>query len=848
MSAPQFRCPHCAAPIVLPSGNATRVQCSQCATTFDLAPPVPAPVSDVPEAVAVPEAVPVANAPSEVVPQPVPVAVPSAFAFAQDEHEEEDEDDPAPKRRRRRRDRDEEDEEEDDEDDRPRRRGSAGRAPKARRGDSGAKIAIFACVGAVLLIGVAVGGYFAFRAPPKEVVKNDPAPPPKKEQPKKEQPPPTPEQMVRKVKGSTVYIRTFFRDGTGATGSGFFAGKPGYVVTNAHVIGYGPVRVTEPEKVEVVVDSGEPGERAVTAKVFGLDAELDLAVLRVEMRDMPPPLPFGRAEGLVETQEVVIFGYPFGESLGKNVSINPTTVSSLRKANGSVETVQLAGGLNPGNSGGPVTNKKGEVIGVSVAKFRGTDTIGFAIPAEVADRFVDDMHACGGELRLGYLKFIQPPPKGPGIAPGSKQTGWAPLQIPPPKPVAVRPVQFDGDSTEVQLAGTADGACVGGGGRFLIFRLPADKCLAVFDVCEAKVVKSVPAPEDALFAAGMNSLVIVDAENDTVERWSLTTFTKEAEADLPVSPKATVTAVAMGGASNGPLLVLARDAGPGERFLFDVTAMKEVKGSRAGTKLGVQSGDALRAGADGRTFLHARGNGAAALIAVTDTGYHEAQLPGAGPRTATTLGGDGQLGYQPDGTHGRAGLRGGPSFGWPCLPAVQGPLVLAMSAEVRERERVLAVHAGRDRAPLFVVPPVPALTAVLDRTKASRLDRHVFFVPAARAVAVLSPDGTAITLCKLDVDAELEKADDYLFVASAPPAAAAGRSFDYRIAVKSKKPAAGFKLLSGPPGLTVSDDGRVSWDVPATSTKPAVVVVAITDAADKEHRHEFELIPAALPE
>src|SRR5207302_7175684 len=128
------------------------------------------------------------------------------------------------------------------------------------------------------------------------------------------------------------------------------------------------------------------------------------------------------------------------EALGKNVSVNRTTVSSLRRPNGSLAVVQLAGGLNPGNSGGPVTNAKGEVVGVSVAKLRNTDTIAFAIPAEVTDRFVENQIARGGEIRLGELVAVAPPdpirppidvPIGPlPVKPPKFQT-WAPLRLPP---------------------------------------------------------------------------------------------------------------------------------------------------------------------------------------------------------------------------------------------------------------------------------------------------------------------------------------------------------------------------------------------------------------------------------
>lgn len=261
-------------------------------------------------------------------------------------------------------------------------------------------IAIVACAGTILLIGAAVGGYLLIREPSKSTAKADP--PKEVPKPTPQKPSLTPEQVIRKVKSSTVYVRVRTRDGA-SSGSGFFAGKPGYIVTNAHVVGYGPREIQVPIQLEVVIDSGELGERTVPVKLYGVDVDADLALLRLDERNLPPPLPLGKAESLTETQEVVIFGYPFGEVLGKNVSVNRTTVSSLRKVNGSIEVVQLAGGMNPGNSGGPVANAKGEVVGVSVAKLRGTDTIAFAIPAELAERFVNEQLKAGGEMRLGGL-------------------------------------------------------------------------------------------------------------------------------------------------------------------------------------------------------------------------------------------------------------------------------------------------------------------------------------------------------------------------------------------------------------------------------------------------------------
>jgi uncharacterized protein (TIGR03067 family) len=318
---------------------------------------------------------------------PVPVPVP-VFVLP-DTPREEDETERRSRKRKRR------DEEEEDE---PRRSGYS-RKPQ---GMSGGLIAILACVAALVIVGAVVGGYYVFRDSPKETAKNDP-PPTLPKPPAPKQPALTPEQMIKKVKTSTVYVRTFLRGGAFGTGTGFFAGKPGFVVTNAHVIGYGPRDINIPVRIEVVVDSGERNERIAVADVYGVDVDADLALLRVEGTGFPPPLALGKSEELTETQEVIVFGYPFGEQLGKNVSVNRTTVSSLRKANGSVDVVQLAGGLNPGNSGGPVANAKGEVVGVSVAKLSKAETIAFAIPAEKANRFVDDQHVRGGQFSLGLL-------------------------------------------------------------------------------------------------------------------------------------------------------------------------------------------------------------------------------------------------------------------------------------------------------------------------------------------------------------------------------------------------------------------------------------------------------------
>jgi S1-C subfamily serine protease len=201
------------------------------------------------------------------------------------------------------------------------------------------------------------------------------------------------QQVLAAVKRATVFIKV--PDGSG---SGFVIrvdGNTGYIATNYHV-------VTPPKEegktsrqsrtgprslsATVVFDSGTPQERAFPGEVVGLDPERDLAVLKVtRVQGLPTPIDPDQAPKPHETMPVMICGFPFGEGLatgGRNpsISIGRGAISSLRlDKNGQTEVVQIDGALNPGNSGGPVVDGRGRLVGIAVATIRGGG-IGFAIP------------------------------------------------------------------------------------------------------------------------------------------------------------------------------------------------------------------------------------------------------------------------------------------------------------------------------------------------------------------------------------------------------------------------------------------------------------------------------------
>lgn len=229
---------------------------------------------------------------------------------------------------------------------------------------------------------------------PKPKPPPDPEPKPKPKRPAEDDEPEVkpaprgdgkiPREAVVKAKKATVYIKVTMADGSMASGTGFF-GVPearNLVLTNAHVVGMLSSTSRQPRAVEVYIDSGQAEERRLPARVLGVDRSSDLSVLDVGTTEgLPEPLVVKSARDLVELDNVYTFGFPLGERLGKEITIRPTSVSSLRKKHGALDRVQVSGGMDPGNSGGPVVDANGHVVGVAVAGIEGR-LINFAIPGD----------------------------------------------------------------------------------------------------------------------------------------------------------------------------------------------------------------------------------------------------------------------------------------------------------------------------------------------------------------------------------------------------------------------------------------------------------------------------------
>jgi serine protease Do len=192
-------------------------------------------------------------------------------------------------------------------------------------------------------------------------------------------------------------------------GSGFITDANGTIVTNAHV-------VSGATRVSVAMRDG----KTFPAKVLGVDEQNDLAVLKIDARNLPVA-PLGNSDDVIIGEWAIAIGNPYGFLLGNT---EPSVTAGVISATGRnligqvegggayVDMIQTDASINPGNSGGPLVNADGVVIGVNASIYSpsgGSVGLGFAIPINRAKRVAEDLIA-HGRLRQPWIgvKVTQP--------------------------------------------------------------------------------------------------------------------------------------------------------------------------------------------------------------------------------------------------------------------------------------------------------------------------------------------------------------------------------------------------------------------------------------------------------
>jgi Do/DeqQ family serine protease len=196
------------------------------------------------------------------------------------------------------------------------------------------------------------------------------------------------------------------RDVERSLGSGVIVSADGYVLTNNHVVAGESGRISLRQLPAISVALAD--KREMRAQIVGVDPITDLALLKLEAKNLPT-MPWGDSSKLKVAEWVLAIGNPF--QLNQTVTLG--IVSALGRTSlgisGYEDFIQTDAAINPGNSGGALVNARGELIGINTAIFSqsgGYQGIGFAIPSNLARRVVADFLKYG-EVRRGSIGYVE---------------------------------------------------------------------------------------------------------------------------------------------------------------------------------------------------------------------------------------------------------------------------------------------------------------------------------------------------------------------------------------------------------------------------------------------------------
>lgn len=218
-------------------------------------------------------------------------------------------------------------------------------------------------------------------------------------------------QSVVEIQTEAISTNSFFPQAiTSGAGSGVILSKDGYIVTNHHVI-------NGADKIRVITHD----HKSYDAKLIGYDASTDLAVVKIEAKDLIPAI-LGSSKNLEVGNTAIAIGNPLGELGGTVTSgIISATDREITIDNQQMQLLQTNAAINPGNSGGGLFNERGELIGIVNAKSSGENIegLGFAIPIDHAKPIIESLISNGyvkNRASLGVMLSVANNPMNPNTS------------------------------------------------------------------------------------------------------------------------------------------------------------------------------------------------------------------------------------------------------------------------------------------------------------------------------------------------------------------------------------------------------------------------------------------------
>jgi len=209
--------------------------------------------------------------------------------------------------------------------------------------------------------------------------------------------------VVARMGPAVLSITGHPSDGERGQGSGFLITPDGFALTNSHVA-HGR------QRLRAITEEGD----ALEARLIGDDPATDLALVRLAARDLPHA-ELGDSDGLQVGQLVIAMGNPFGFRSTVSTGVVSARGRAMRSEQGRLieNIVQHTAPLNPGNSGGPLVDSRGRVVGINTAIIAMAQGLGFAVPSRTAQWVVSELltHGRVRRLSLGVAVTLTPIPR-----------------------------------------------------------------------------------------------------------------------------------------------------------------------------------------------------------------------------------------------------------------------------------------------------------------------------------------------------------------------------------------------------------------------------------------------------